>query len=180
MDKISENDSTYCTTCYLIDPNSKTIIKHSIVFSTGCETDKCRVDLSVIGSLQNVTQPLIHGITKTISIKYEIKNAKEPAYTTKLKIKLSSNLTQFLQIPSSCSSSNSSQSIMNCDVNNNKPISNQTVTTLVIKIDVTKFDGNLLEVTAEVSSLGEEMEPVDNKFISEILFSEFSEVEVVR
>ena len=174
--KISEIYSKFCTSCVIIDPKNPKTVNGQITFTTGCKGEKCVHDLSVVGTLQNVTQPFILGSDKTVKIKYEIKNIGEPAYSTHLKIEIFSNLTQFSKIPPSCSHDWKVQNVMTCNIKNRKPIMDKEVAKLDITIDVTNLEGKLLKITAEVTSVGDEQQPVDNKFVNEIPLAEFSNV----
>ena len=177
VEKINKTDSEFCETCVMLHLKDLKSLRREISFSTGCNSSDCKVDLSVIGTLQNVSQPFILGTEKTITVSYEIKNLGEPAYSTKLIIEMSSNLTQFFRLPSSCNIENN---IMYCNINNKKPIYNQIALNMSVVIDVTMLDGKLFEIKASVSSIGNETKPQDNISTNKILLAEFSEIAVSR
>jgi len=177
VDKIQKNDSKFCHTCVMVDSKDPKSLKREIFFSTGCNSSDCKVDLSVTGTLQNVSQPFILGSEKTITINYEIKNVGEPAYSTQLRIEVSSVLTQFSRIPPSCSID---KNVMNCNINNKKPVYNQTTMTLNVTIDVAQLDGKWLEIKADISSIGYDTNPQDNRNINKMSLAEFSEIEIIR
>ncbi|CAG9812133.1 unnamed protein product [Chironomus riparius] len=175
VDKINKDDSNFCKTCVMLDLKDPKSLRREIAFSTGCNSTDCKVDLSIIGTLQNVSQPFILGSEKTITITYKIDNFGEPAYSTKLTIEMSSNLTQFSRLPTSCNIANN---IMYCDINNKKPIFNQTSLNMKVIIDVTQLDGKLFEIKAKVSSIGNETKMLDNISIVKIVLTELSEIAV--
>lgn len=177
VDKIQTNSSKFCKACVILDSKDRKSLKKEISFSTGCNSSDCKVDLSVIGTLQNVSQPFILGSEKTITVNYVIKSSGEPAYSTKLTIKMSSNQSQFSRLPTSCSIE---QNVMSCYINNKKPFFNQTVYNLSIVIDMTTIDAKMLEIEAVISSIGNETTPQDNRCIIQIEIAEFSEIEVTR
>lgn len=177
VNKIQKNVSKFCHACVLVDSKDPQSFKREIFFSTGCDSSDCKVDLSVTGTLQNVSQPFILGSEKTITIYYEIKNVGEPAYSTQLRIEMSSASTQFYRIPPLCSVENN---IMICYINNKKPVYNQTVMSLNVTIDVAQLDGKLLEIKADISSIGNDTNPQNNRNINKMSLAEFSEIEIIR
>lgn len=177
IEKIPEDDSNFCDTCVVMDPRDVKSSSTKIAFSTGCAGEVCMSDLSIVGTLANVRQPFVLGSERTISIKYEISNAGEPAYITQLKITIPTNVTHFSRVPPSCQQDGSSQEVMTCDINLGKPVKSSETSEIVITLDATRLEGESFIVQAEVSSAGNEQRPVDNKYRNEILLTEFSNVE---
>lgn len=178
VQKIPEHSQEFCETCVALDPRDSKTVSTKVTFSTGCSDERCVSDLAVVGTLINVRQPYVLGSTSTIAILYEISNAAESAYLTQLKVTIPTNITQFSKIPSSCSEENNKR-VMVCDINAGKPVTKGETVKLTVNLETSKLDGESFEVLAVVSSAGDEQRPADNKYVNEILLTEFSDVELI-
>lgn len=177
--KIPQDSNKFCDTCVIIDPKSPKVLKKSIKFFTGCKDEICEHDLSVTGTINNGRKQFILGSQRTMSVEYKIENTGEPAYMTQMKVEISSNSTQFSHIPSSCSIDLINKNIMVCDINNRMPIKDQETVKLNFTVDATQFVGDTFIIIAEVTSVGQEKLPEDNKLVSEVSLAEISRVDVI-
>jgi hypothetical protein len=175
---VPEYSHEFCTTCVAMDPSEMKSATQKIAFSTGCSSERCVSDLTVVGTLVNVRQPYVLGSTRTIEIKYEISNSGESSYLTQLSITIPSSITEFSRIPSSCRQDTNNRETMICDINNGKPLKNQEVTELTINLDASRLEGNSFKVFSNVSSAADESRPSDNVYVNEIVLTEFSDVEL--
>lgn len=178
VNKIPEHDPNFCEHCVALDPRDVKMASTKIAFSTGCSGEICTSDLAVVGTLSNVRQPFVLGSDKIIAIKYEISNAGESAYLTRLKITIPTNVTQFSRTPPSCRQDSNARDIMVCDINQGKPVKNMEAVDMIIALDATRLEGSSFKVFAEVSSAGSEKKPSDNQYTNEIFLSEFSDIEL--
>lgn len=121
------------------------------------------------------------GTTSSLTINYNIKNHGETAYLAQIEITLPESGTIFTKIPSNCKLDDRSVhfNIMQCDLNNGRPMLKSDKTSLKISIDTTKLDGKELVVKAHVYSTGDELNESDNTVENIIPLSEFSEIEVI-
>lgn len=177
--KIPENDTKFCNTCVVINPESPKMLKREIKFFTGCKNENCVHDLFVSGTIDDDKQPFILGSKKSMFVKYTIMNVGEPAYMTQLIVKMCTNSTQYSRIPSSCSIDLNDKTTMTCDIKNKMPIRNQEIAKLNFAIDVAGLVGSSLKIIAEVTSIGYEQQTNNNKIVSEISLVAFSNVEIV-
>jgi hypothetical protein len=178
LEKIPENSQTFCETCVVVDPRDSKTVATKVTFATGCSGERCISDLAIVGTLMNVRQPYVLGSTKTITIQFEITNAGESAYLTQLKITIPTNVTQFSRVPSTCREENNNRDMI-CDINSGKPVAKGEKVTLDINLEAAKLDGESFKVFSTVSSAGDEQRPDDNRYVNEILLTEFSDVELI-
>lgn len=176
--KIPEHTQEFCESCVALDPRDSKSVTTKVTFSTGCSGERCVSDLSLVGTLMNVRQPYVLGSTSTITIQYEISNSRESAYLTQIKISIPKNVTQFSRVPPACREENNKQDMI-CDINAGKPVANGETVKLDINLEATKLVGESFKVFAIVSSAGDELKPVDNEYMNEILLTEFSDIELI-
>lgn len=177
LHKIPENSKTFCETCFALDPRNPRSTSTKVSFSTGCKLEKCVSDLKLTRTL-NFNGSFVLGSGKPIVIQFEISNFGEPAFLTKLNLSIPLNVTQFSNVPSSCTLDYNNKDMI-CDINNGKPIMQGQNVLFNISLDTSKLAGDSFVVSAVVASASDEKFPYDNVNNKDIFLTEDSKVESV-
>jgi Integrin alpha len=174
-EKIPENETKFCDTCFVLNPHDFNSISKNISFHTGCKETKCLTDLSVVGKLSNAKNPYAFNSTDSIDIIYEIQNHGEPAYYSQMNITIPTNITKFKKTPSTCQVDNN---VLSCNITSSNPIRREKPVELKISLETSHLKGDLLSVHANVFSRGDDKNLMNNNHQFNIGLMEYSEIEL--
>ncbi|XP_070068195.1 integrin alpha-PS3-like, partial [Drosophila takahashii] len=162
----------FCKTCVVVDPTDPNFCTERLIFTTGCASDVCAVDLQL--ESRDFGSTYILGSTDTLRLNYEITNSGENAHLPRFKVTSSSHLP-FSQIPGNCKVD---ESIMICDLNHGHPLAKDDSDFVTVTFDVSPLSGQSLIIEASVFSEGNEMNSADNKQTDMIQIREFTDIDV--
>ncbi|CAD7092606.1 unnamed protein product [Hermetia illucens] len=168
-----QNVNAFCETCAVADPEDPKFVSQKIAFMTGCKNETCVANLK-LKSL-GIKSPFILGSKDNIIVKYIIRNEGENAYLPQINITSSNNMP-FTRIPSACSLLR--VATLQCNLNDYRPLGNMQTASIEISFDSSNLQGTKAVIRAQVFSVGNESNPIDNVVEDVILFTEFSQVEV--
>lgn len=175
---IPKSEKNFCQTCVAVDPRDKKEISLELPVNTGCRKSVCRPNLKLVGKLINVESPMILGETKNVSIHYKISNSGEPAYSTQLSLNVSNSI-KYASIPSSCSRGKVDEELI-CNIRSGKPLKNLETFEFDIILDISKCEDNFVNVAAEISCSGDDVDKNDNFALLTMTLERESKLEVLR
>lgn len=118
----------------------------------------------------------ILGSAKSLTLKYQISNSKEPAYLTVLTISLNGTThVDFAIVPPNCKQTDLD---LVCQLNNGNSIYQGELIEFTVSIDMKHAIGKNLTINAEISSSGSEVDDTDNFNIHYIQLVEQNEIEI--
>ncbi|KAH8348114.1 hypothetical protein KR084_004242, partial [Drosophila pseudotakahashii] len=162
----------FCETCVVVDPTEPNFCNERLVFTTGCASDVCVVDLQL--KSKDFGSSYILGSTDTLRLNYEITNSGENAHLPQFKVTSSFRLP-FSQIPGNCKVD---KSVMICDLNHGQPLAKDDSDFVAVTFDVSQLSGQSLIINASVFSEGIETNSGDNNQTDMIQLKEFAEIDV--
>lgn len=135
--------------------NNETDFEYSLNIQTGCKNNsQCQVTLSVEGTSDFYGRNYVLGTGDQITYNFTIANSGEPAFDTIATIEIPKE-TNFKKIPLYCKEEQSEKWKMICDVNKGHVFKSDSGTDKIsFPIEIGNFKGNLIEVSANVTSKG--------------------------
>ncbi|XP_016972356.1 integrin alpha-PS3-like [Drosophila rhopaloa] len=159
----------FCETCVAVDPAEPKVYTEKINIAVYTADLRLRS--------KNVSLSFILGSSDTIRLSYEITNNGETAYLPQFNVTSTPRLA-FAQLPGNCRVGDYDDQVMVCDLNRGGPLAKGDSDSVTISFDVSQFSGQSLSIHAEVSSVGKEKNPTDNKQSVEISLEEIAEIDV--
>ncbi|XP_055691465.1 integrin alpha-PS3 [Lutzomyia longipalpis] len=174
LDNIPQ-ESEFCDHCVFLNPLDASYVRSQVVFNTGCKNTPCRADLRLSGTLQ-APNPFILGTAQHLRAQYEVANYGETAYLPRITVQKSPSLN-FMQILPNCHLDEDGDT-MTCDLST-QPLLRGETRSIAFRFDPSSLDGSEFVITANVSSTGDEENPLDNTMDFTIPIQEFSTIEIV-
>lgn len=182
VEKIPHSGKEFCESCVITDPNDRLEARMSLYIKTGCSKDVCETDLKVVSAssagdyTMNENVPSILGSFTNFTTQYNVSSLAEPSFATNLGITILTQGVKFSTRLASCKIALLRRNVMNCLIKSGGSIKKNEMESIKINFDIADFQGDLLEIKAEVSSVGNEINPRDNVVKNSFNFFENSTV----
>ncbi|XP_046403022.1 integrin alpha-PS3-like isoform X2 [Ischnura elegans] len=161
------SSSEFCSKCAVVDPSMPSFIIHKVPYVTGCSADDvCKTDIKTVGSLTDISSPLVIGSTDSVQMKVLVRNSGDPAFLSQTNITFP-RVTPLIRIPKNCEelvflNGTLEMVTLKCEMGN--PLAANEKKELVLEFDTKNIQPGTDHITFNISSgsAGEEVDGVDN------------------
>lgn len=177
--KNPKESEQFCDKCVAINPRDEKETPLSLPVLVKCAKNICEPNLKLmrleIGN--DAKDKILVGSTQNFSISFSLVNYGEPAYSTKVSIEVFNSIN-FISFSKSCKRIDNQKLI--CEIKTGKAFLHGENFNIDATLDVSKVRGNFLNISAEASSDGIEVNMEDNFQNLNLTLQHHSNIKVMR